>query len=216
MLGHRGVRLGITYPEITEMQARAILEAACDVTKEGGKAVPEIMIPLVGDVKELADQKAVIDRVAARVMTERGVTVKYLVGTMIEVPRGALMADEIARVAEFFSFGTNDLTQLTYGFSRDDIGKFLSAYQDRKILARDPFASLDTEGVGALVELGTKKGRATKPNLKIGICGEHGGDPASVHFFHKVGFDYVSCSPFRVPVARMAAAQAALLEKGGA
>ena len=216
MLGHRGVRLGITYPEITEMQARAILEAACDVTKEGGKAVPEIMIPLVGDVKELADQKAVVDRVAAQVMKERGVTVKYLVGTMIEVPRGALMADQIAREAEFFSFGTNDLTQLTYGFSRDDIGKFLGAYQERKILAKDPFASLDTEGVGALVEIGTKKGRATKPNLKIGICGEHGGDPASVHFFHKVGFDYVSCSPFRVPVARMAAAQAALQDKGKA
>jgi pyruvate,orthophosphate dikinase len=213
MLGHRGVRLGITYPEITEMQARAILEAAGQVIKEGGKAVPEIMIPLVGDVRELADQKAIVNRVAAEVMKERGVKVPYLVGTMIEVPRGAIMADEIAREAEFFSFGTNDLTQLTYGFSRDDIGKFLSAYQERKILARDPFASLDTAGVGALVELGTKKGRSTKPHLKVGICGEHGGDPSSIHFFHKVGFDYVSCSPFRVPVARLAAAQAALQQK---
>jgi len=213
MLGHRGVRLGITYPEITEMQARAIMEAACQLTKEGGKAVPEIMIPLVGDVLELADQKKIVVRVAEAVIKERGVKVKYLVGTMIEVPRGAIMADEIAREADFFSFGTNDLTQLTYGFSRDDIGKFLGAYQERKILGRDPFASLDTVGVGALVEMGTKKGRSTKPNLKIGICGEHGGDPASIHFFHKVGFDYVSCSPFRVPVARMAAAQAALLQK---
>ena len=181
--------------------------------KEGGKAVPEIMIPLVGDVRELADQKAIVNRVAAEVMKERGVKVPFLVGTMIEVPRGAIMADEIAREAEFFSFGTNDLTQLTYGFSRDDIGKFLSAYQERKILVRDPFASLDTAGVGALVEMGTKKGRSTKPHLKVGICGEHGGDPSSIHFFHKVGFDYVSCSPFRVPVARLAAAQAALQQK---
>jgi pyruvate,orthophosphate dikinase len=215
MLGHRGVRLGITYPEITEMQTRAIMEAACQLTQEGGKAVPEIMIPLVGDVLELADQKQIVVRVAEAVIKERGVKVKYLVGTMIEVPRGAIMADEIAREADFFSFGTNDLTQLTYGFSRDDIGKFLSAYQERRILGRDPFASLDTVGVGALVEMGTKKGRATKPDLKIGVCGEHGGDPPSIHFFHKVGLDYVSCSPFRVPVARMAAAQAALHEKAG-
>jgi pyruvate,orthophosphate dikinase len=215
MLGHRGVRLGITYPEITEMQARAILEAACQLTKEGGKAVPEIMIPLVGDVRELADQKTIVDRVAGEVMKEMGVKVKYLVGTMIEVPRGAIVADQIAREAEFFSFGTNDLTQLTYGFSRDDIGKFLGAYQERKILARDPFASIDTEGVGALVEMGTKKGRQTKPNLKVGVCGEHGGDAASVHFFHKAGLDYVSCSPFRVPVARLAAAQAALQTNAG-
>jgi pyruvate,orthophosphate dikinase len=215
MLGHRGVRLGITYPEITEMQARAIMEAACQVTKEGGKAVPEIMIPLVGDVMELADQKKIVVRVAEEVIKKTGVKVKYLVGTMIEVPRGAIMADEIAREADFFSFGTNDLTQLTYGFSRDDIGKFLSAYQERKILGRDPFASLDTAGVGALVEMGTKRGRMTKPDLKVGVCGEHGGDPSSVHFFHKVGFDYVSCSPYRVPVARMAAAQAALQQKAG-
>jgi pyruvate, orthophosphate dikinase len=210
MLGHRGVRLGITYPEITEMQARAIMEAACQITKEGGAVVPEIMIPLVGDVRELADQKAVVNRVAETVMKEQGVKVKYLVGTMIEVPRGAITADEIAREAEFFSFGTNDLTQLTYGFSRDDIGKFLGAYQDRRILEKDPFASLDTTGVGSLVAEGTRKGRATKPTLKVGVCGEHGGDPSSITFFDKTGLDYVSCSPYRVPVARLAAAQAAL------
>jgi pyruvate,orthophosphate dikinase len=213
MLGHRGVRLGITYPEITEMQARAIMEAACQLTKEGGKAVPEIMIPLVGDVRELTDQKAVVVRVAEDVQKKMGVKVKYLVGTMIEVPRGAITADEVAKEADFFSFGTNDLTQLTYGFSRDDIGKFLGAYQDRRILERDPFASLDTTGVGELVAEGTKKGRRTKPDLKVGVCGEHGGDPSSIHFFHKTGFDYVSCSPFRVPVARLAAAQAALQQK---
>jgi pyruvate,orthophosphate dikinase len=210
MLGHRGVRLGITYPEITEMQARAILEAACQLAKEGGKVVPEIMIPLVGDVRELADQKAVVTRVAAEVMKEQGVKVKYLVGTMIEVPRGALMAAEIAREADFFSFGTNDLTQLTYGFSRDDIGKFLGPYQDRRILERDPFASLDAAGVGQLVAMGTERGRQTRPTLKVGVCGEHGGDPSSITFFNQVGLDYVSCSPFRVPVARLAAAQAAL------
>ena len=213
MLGHRGVRLGITYPEITEMQTRAIMEAACQLAKEGGKVVPEIMIPLVGDVRELKDQKAVVTRVAEDVMKEQKIRVKYLVGTMIEVPRGAVTADEVAQEADFFSFGTNDLTQLTYGFSRDDIGKFLGAYQDRRILSRDPFASLDTVGVGQLVEMGTKKGRQTKPDLKVGVCGEHGGDPSSIHFFDKVGFDYVSCSPFRVPVARLAAAQAALKQK---
>jgi pyruvate,orthophosphate dikinase len=210
MLGHRGVRLGITYPEITEMQTRAILEAACQLAKEGIKTEPEIMIPLVGDVRELSDQKAIVLRVAAEVMKEYKVKVKFLVGTMIEVPRGAITADEIAKEADFFSFGTNDLTQLTYGFSRDDIGKFLPAYQERRILDRDPFASLDTVGVGALVEMGTVKGRQTKPTLKVGVCGEHGGDPASIAFFDKCGFDYVSCSPFRVPVARLAAAQAAL------
>jgi pyruvate,orthophosphate dikinase len=210
MLGHRGVRLGITYPEITEMQARAIMEAACQVAKDGDSVVPEIMIPLVGDVRELADQKAIVTRVAEDVMREQKVKVKYLVGTMIEVPRGAITADEVAREAEFFSFGTNDLTQLTYGFSRDDIGKFLGAYQDRRILEKDPFASLDTVGVGRLVEEGTRKGRATKPALKVGVCGEHGGDPSSIAFFEKTGLDYVSCSPYRVPVARLAAAQAAL------
>jgi pyruvate,orthophosphate dikinase len=213
MLGHRGVRLGITYPEITEMQTRAIMEAACQLTKEGGKVVPEIMIPLVGDVRELKDQKAVVVRVAGEVMKEQGVRVKYLVGTMIEVPRGAITAGEIAKEADFFSFGTNDLTQLTYGFSRDDIGKFLGAYRDRKILDRDPFASLDATGVGELVEMGTRRGRATRPDLKVGVCGEHGGDPSSIHFFHRAGLDYVSCSPFRVPVARLAAAQAALQQK---
>jgi pyruvate,orthophosphate dikinase len=215
MLGHRGVRLGITYPEITEMQTRAIIEAACQLAKEGIKVVPEIMIPLVGVVKELQNQKAVVERVAADVMKTQGVMIKYLVGTMIEVPRGAVTADEIAREAQFFSFGTNDLTQLTYGFSRDDIGKFLGAYQDKKILDKDPFATIDTVGVGQLVEIGVRKGRATRPDLKIGICGEHGGDPSSIHFFEKVGLDYVSCSPYRVPVARLAAAQAALQVKVG-
>jgi pyruvate, orthophosphate dikinase len=215
MLGHRGVRLGITYPEITEMQTRAILEAACALRKEGIKVVPEIMIPLVGLVKELRDQKTIVDRVAADVMQEQGVKITYLVGTMIEVPRGSVTADEIAVEAQFFSFGTNDLTQLTFGFSRDDAGKFLKIYQDKKILDRDPFASIDTVGVGALVRTGVQLGRKTRPDLKIGICGEHGGDPASVHFFESAGLDYVSCSPYRVPVARLAAAQAALAVKVG-
>jgi pyruvate,orthophosphate dikinase len=215
MLGHRGVRLGITYPEITEMQTRAIIEAACQLAKEGLKVIPEIMIPLVGHVKELRDQKAVVDRVAAEVMSEQRVKIAYLVGTMIEVPRGAITADEIAQEAQFFSFGTNDLTQLTFGFSRDDIGKFLGAYQDRKILERDPFASIDTVGVGELVLMGVRKGRAARPSLKVGICGEHGGDPSSIHFFEQAGLDYVSASPYRIPVARLAAAQAALQVKVG-
>jgi pyruvate,orthophosphate dikinase len=215
MLGHRGVRLGITYPEITEMQARAIMEAACRVNKEGLKVVPEIMIPLVGLVKELRDQKAIVDRVAAEVMKEQGIRIRYLVGTMIEVPRGAVTADEVAREAQFFSFGTNDLTQMTFGFSRDDVGKFLRVYQDRKILDKDPFATFDAEGTGQLVAMGVEKGRASRPDLKIGICGEHGGDPASIHFFHKVGLDYVSASPYRIPVARLAAAQAALSVRVG-
>ena len=215
MLGHRGVRLGITYPEITEMQTRAIIEAACQLHKEGMKVVPEIMIPLVGDVRELRDQKAVVDRVAAEVMKEQGIKIKYLVGTMIEVPRGALVADEIAQEAEFFSFGTNDLTQMAFGFSRDDVGKFLRVYQDKKILEKDPFQTFDAHGTGQLVAMGVQKGRKTRPDLKVGICGEHGGDAASVHFFHKVGLDYVSCSPYRVPVARLAAAQAALSVKVG-
>jgi pyruvate,orthophosphate dikinase len=215
MLGHRGVRLGITYPEITEMQARAILEAAAQLNKEGLKVVPEIMIPLVGLVKELRDQKAIVDRVAAEVMKAQGVRFKYLVGTMIEVPRGAITADEIAAEAQFFSFGTNDLTQLTFGFSRDDVGKFLRVYQERKILDKDPFATFDAAGTGQLVAMGVQRGRATRPDLKVGICGEHGGDPASVHFFHGAGLDYVSASPYRVPVARLAAAQAALQVKVG-
>jgi pyruvate,orthophosphate dikinase len=215
MLGHRGVRLGITFPEITEMQSRAIIEAACQLAREGHKVVPEIMIPLVGDLKELQDQKVIVDRVAAETMKAQGVKVPYLVGTMIEVPRGALMANEIARDAEFFSFGTNDLTQLTYGFSRDDIGKFLRAYQEKKILERDPFASMDADGVGDLVRIAVERGRQTRADIKLGVCGEHGGDPASIHFFDKVGLNYVSASPYRVPVARLAAAQAALSVRVG-
>jgi pyruvate,orthophosphate dikinase len=215
MLGHRGVRLGITYPEITEMQTRAIIEAACLLHKEGLKVVPEIMIPLVGHVNELKDQKAIVDRVAAETMKAQGVKVAYLVGTMIEVPRGAMTADQIATEAQFFSFGTNDLTQLTFGFSRDDVGKFLRAYQEKKILEKDPFASIDTQGVGAVVKIGVDLGRKARRDLKLGICGEHGGDPSSIHFFEQVGLDYVSASPYRVPVARLAAAQAALSVKVG-
>jgi pyruvate,orthophosphate dikinase len=215
MLGHRGVRLGITYPEITEMQTRAILEAACRLNREGLKIVPEIMIPLVGHVKELRDQKAVVDRVARETMAREGIRIRYLVGTMIEVPRGAMTADQVARSAEFFSFGTNDLTQLTFGFSRDDIGKFLRIYQEKKILEKDPFATIDAEGVGAVVRTGVELGRKARPDLKIGVCGEHGGDPASIHFFEQVGLDYVSASPYRVPVARLAAAQAGLAVRVG-
>ena len=213
MMGHRGVRLAISYPEITEMQARAILEAACRLAQEGVKVVPEIMIPLVGHVGEFRAQKAVIDRVAAETISTAGVKVKYLVGTMIEVPRGVLVADAIAAEADFFSFGTNDLTQMTFGFSRDDVGKFLGAYREHGILNRDPFESIDTEGVGELVRIGVEKGRAARPRLKLGICGEHGGDPASIRFFDDVGLDYVSASPFRVPTARLAAAQAALAKR---
>ena len=215
MLGHRGVRLGITYPEITEMQTRAIIEAACQLKKEGLKVVPEIMIPLVGLVKELRDQKEIVDRVAQEVMREQGIRIKYLVGTMIEVPRGALTADEIAAEAQFFSFGTNDLTQMAFGFSRDDVGKFLRVYQDKKILEKDPFATIDIQGVGGLVRMGVERGRKARPDLKVGICGEHGGDPASVHFFESVKLDYVSASPYRIPVARLAAAQAAMSVKVG-
>jgi pyruvate,orthophosphate dikinase len=210
MLGHRGCRLGITYPEITEMQARAIMEAACQLTKEGVKVYPEIMIPLVGTKNELTNQKTVVVRVAEEVQKETGVKVDYMVGTMIEIPRAALTADQIAEEADFFSFGTNDLTQLTFGYSRDDAGKFLAEYYDRGILEDDPFQSLDQTGVGQLVEIGITKGRSTKPNLKVGICGEHGGDPKSVGFCHRVGMNYVSCSPYRVPIARLAAAQEAI------
>ena len=216
MLGHRGCRLGITYPEVTEMQARAIFEAACDVTKSGVKAFPEIMIPLVGHVEELRHQAALVRRVAEEVMAKQGVKVEYLVGTMIEVPRAAVTSDRIAEEAEFFSFGTNDLTQLAFGFSRDDAGKFLPEYLERKILPTDPFVSIDVEGVGALVEMSVERGRRTRPRLKVGICGEHGGDPASVEFCHRAGLDYVSCSPFRVPIARLAAAQAVLRGKTAA
>ena len=215
MLGHRGCRLGITYPEITEMQTRAIMEAACQLNKEGLKVVPEIMIPLVGFVKEFRDQQLIAERVCQQVMKEQGIKIKYLIGTMIEVPRGAVTADEIATEAQFFSFGTNDLTQMTCGFSRDDIGKFLKIYQEKRILDADPFASIDTVGVGKLVDMACKLGRKARPDLKLGVCGEHGGDPASIHFFQKVGLNYVSCSPFRVPVARLAAAHAALSVKVG-
>ncbi|MGI6036690.1 MAG: pyruvate, phosphate dikinase [Limnochordia bacterium] len=208
MLGHRGCRLGITYPEIYEMQARAIFEAAVQLTKEGVKVYPEVMIPLVGTKRELAILREKVVAVAEKVMEEAGVKVDYLVGTMIEVPRAALVADKIAEVADFFSFGTNDMTQMTFGFSRDDAGTFLDDYISQGILEKDPFQTLDQAGVGALVEVGVQKGRQTKSDLKIGICGEHGGDPASVEFCHKVGMDYVSCSPFRVPIARLAAAQA--------
>ena len=213
MLGHRGCRLGIVYPEITAMQARAILEAACEVKKEGLDVDPEIMIPLVGHEGELKNQKQVVDEVAQRVMKDYGVKVQYRVGTMIEVPRGALTADRIAEVAEFFSFGTNDLTQTVYGISRDDAGKFLFDYIDAKIWEHDPFERLDQVGVGLLMEIAVQKGRSTRPDLKIGICGEHGGEPTSVEFCHRLGLDYVSCSPYRVPVARLAAAQAAIRER---
>jgi pyruvate, orthophosphate dikinase len=215
MLGHRGVRLGITYPEITEMQTRAIIQAACQLAKEGQRVLPEIMIPLVGHVKELRDQKAIVERVAAETMKAEGIKIKYLVGTMIEVPRGAITADKIAAEAQFFSFGTNDLTQMVFGFSRDDAGKFLKIYQEKKILELDPFATIDTEGVGEMVRLGVELGRKTRRDLKIGVCGEHGGDPGSIHFFEKVGLDYVSASPYRIPVARLAAAQAALSVRVG-
>jgi len=216
MLGFRGCRLGIVFPEITEMQARAIFEAACEVKAAGGPVNPEVMIPLVGTVKELRLQAAVVRRVAAEVMKERGVKFPYLVGTMIEVPRAALTAAEIAQEAEFFSFGTNDLTQTAIGLSRDDSGRFLEPYLRQEIYGADPFQSLDTKGVGQLVTMATNSGRSVKPNLKVGICGEHGGDPASVEFFHGAGLDYVSCSPFRLPIARVAAAQAALKERAKA
>jgi len=213
MLGHRGCRLGIAYPGITRMQARAIIEAACIVKAEGVDVHPEIMIPLVGGKAETADQESKIREVAEQVFAERGVRVDYLVGTMIEVPRAALVADKIAEVAEFFSFGTNDLTQMGMGVSRDDAGKFLPVYLSKDIWPGDPFETLDQDGVGQLVEIGVGKGRSTRPDLKVGICGEQGGDPATVKFCHRVGMNYVSCSPFRLPVARLAAAQAALEEK---
>ncbi|MFA5073096.1 MAG: pyruvate, phosphate dikinase [Nitrospirota bacterium] len=214
MLGHRGCRLGIVYPEITRMQTRAILEAACDLIKAGKKVMPEIMVPLVGLKKELQNQKEVIKATADEVIKKKGVQCEYFIGTMIELPRAALIADEIAKEAEFFSFGTNDLTQTTFGFSRDDSGKFVTYYAENNILEKDPFQTLDQEGVGQLVEMGITKGRSTRQNLKVGICGEHGGDPASVEFCYKKGMNYVSCSPYRVPIARLAAAHAKLKEKG--
>ena len=210
MLGHRGCRLGIAYPEITEMQARAILEASAELTKSGVSVLPEIMIPLVGTVTEYIDQEKVIREVAKDVMKEHELELKFMVGTMIELPRACLTADEIATHAEFFSFGTNDLTQTTFGFSRDDIGSFLPDYLDRSILPEDPFQSLDVNGVGKLVSMAVKLGRDVNEKIKIGICGEHGGDPASIHFCKENGLDYVSCSPFRVPIARLSAAQAEL------
>jgi pyruvate, orthophosphate dikinase len=213
MLGHRGCRLGITYPEITEMQARAIFEAAVDVSKKGVKVIPEVMIPLTATVREMENQAAIVHRVAEEVFKEKGHKVEYLVGTMIELPRAALVAGEIAKEAQFFSFGTNDLTQTTFGFSRDDVNKILPTYIKEGILKQDPFAVLDRDGVGELVKVGTERGRKTRPELKIGICGEHGGEPASVEFCHQVGMTYVSCSPFRVLTARLAAAQAAAADQ---
>ncbi|HVO18802.1 MAG TPA: pyruvate, phosphate dikinase [Anaeromyxobacter sp.] len=213
MLGHRGCRLGIAYPEITEMQARAIYEAAADVIEKGGKAEPEVMIPLVGSKKELDDQAAIVKRVAAEVIESRKVKMKVVVGTMIEIPRGALQAGEIAKTAEFFSFGTNDLTQTTFGLSRDDVGAVLRYYLEKDIYPVDPFVSIDRDGVGELMKIAAERGRATRPGMKLGICGEHGGDPSSVEFCDEIGLDYVSCSPYRLPIARLAAAQAVLKVK---
>jgi len=213
MMGHRGCRLAVSYPEIAEMQTRAVIEAAINVRKEGMEIIPEIMIPLVGDVKELKFVKEVVVKTADAIIKEAGIDLEYKVGTMIEIPRAAITADEIAKEAEFFSFGTNDLTQMTFGFSRDDAAKFLENYYAKKIYESDPFQKLDQEGVGKLVEMAAKLGRQTRPDLKLGICGEHGGDPSSVEFCHRVGLDYVSCSPFRVPIARLAAAQAAVKYK---
>jgi pyruvate,orthophosphate dikinase len=210
MLGHRGCRLGITYPEITEMQARAVFEAACDLAAEGKQVFPEIMIPLVGIKKELDLQADLVRKTASAVFAEKGRKLSYTVGTMIEVPRAAMTAGEIAQTAEFFSFGTNDLTQTTFGLSRDDVPRVLAAYLQHDIYSVDPFVSIDRKGVGSLMKIAVAAGRAQKPKLKIGICGEHGGDPSSVEFCHDLGLDYVSCSPYRLPIARLAAAQAAL------
>jgi len=213
MLGHRGCRLGIVHPEITEMQCRAIFEAACNVQQAGTKVHPEIMIPLVGFETELKAQAKIVRETAEKVFAEKGCKVEYLVGTMVELPRACASADQIAKEAEVFSFGTNDLTQTTLGMSRDDYGAFIAHYLDNDIVPKDPFQSIDIGGVGELMKMGVQKGRSTKSKLKLGICGEHGGDPDSVHFCHKIGLNYVSCSPFRVPIARLAAAQAALLDK---
>jgi pyruvate,orthophosphate dikinase len=210
MLGHRGCRLAVTYPEIAAMQTKAIIEAAVNVSKKGLTVIPEIMVPLVGEAKELKYVKDVIINTADETLKELGAEIKYLVGTMIEVPRAAVTADEIAQQAEFFSFGTNDMTQMTYGFSRDDASKFLEHYYSKKIFESDPFARLDVIGVGKLVEMAVQLGKKTRPNIKLGICGEHGGDPSSIEFCHKIGLNYVSCSPYRVPIARLAAAQAAI------
>ena len=214
MMGHRGCRLSVSYPEIAEMQTRAVIEAAINVNKSKGlNVVPEIMIPLVGEIKELKYVKDVVVKTAEKVMEEKGVKLEYMVGTMIEIPRAALTADEIAKEAEFFSFGTNDLTQMTFGFSRDDASRFLADYYDKQIYESDPFARIDETGVGQLVQIAVERGKKTRPDIKLGICGEHGGDPSSIEFCHNVGLNYVSCSPFRVPVARLAAAQAQVKNK---
>jgi len=212
MLGHRGCRLGNTYPEISEMQARAIIEAAVNLKKKGINAIPEIMIPLTGTYDEMKLQEDIVRETAEKVFAENGLKVPYLVGTMIEIPRATLVADKIAQSAEFFSFGTNDLTQMTFGFSRDDAGSFLPIYIEKGLLKHDPFQILDQEGVGELIKIAIERGRKGRPGIKIGICGEHGGEPSSVEFCHRVGMDYVSCSPFRVPIARLAAAQAVVRE----
>jgi pyruvate,orthophosphate dikinase len=211
MLGHRGCRLGITFPEIYEMQVQAIFEAACELKKEKYRVIPEIMIPLVAHVREFEMMKELVDRIGKEVMDGYKIKVDYRVGTMIELPRAALVADQIAKTAEFFSFGTNDLTQTTFGLSRDDAGKFLPVYIEKNILPQDPFVSIDQDGVGALIRLGVEKGKSARKDLKTGICGEHGGEPLSVEFCHKIGLHYVSCSPYRVPIARLAAARAAIL-----
>jgi pyruvate,orthophosphate dikinase len=213
MLGHRGCRLGVTYPEIYEMQVQAIMEAACELTRDKVKVIPEIMIPVVGHVKELEMMRDMAVRVCEEVKKQYGVKVAYTVGTMIELPRACVTSDEIATVSDFYSFGTNDLTQTTYGFSRDDVGKFLPFYVEKGILKEDPFISIDLEGVGLLMKMAVEKGKKVKKDLKMGICGEHGGEPRSVMFCHEIGLDYVSCSPYRVPIARFAAAQAALKGK---
>ena len=214
MMGHRGCRLSVTYPEIAEMQTRAVLQAALKVRKETGMAVvPEIMIPLVGSKKELKYVKDIVMETAEKIFAEQGEKIDFLVGTMIEIPRACVTADEIAEEAEFFSFGTNDLTQMGFGFSRDDAGKFLDSYYTSKILESDPFARLDVDGIGKLVETAVTLGKKGRPNIKLGICGEHGGDPSTIEFCHKVGLNYVSCSPYRVPIARLAAAHAAIKEK---
>ena len=213
MMGHRGCRLAVTYPEIAKMQTRAVIEAAINVHKEGLNVIPEIMIPLTCELKEFKFVKNIVVETINKVFEEQNYTLEYKIGTMIEIPRAAITADKIAEEAEFFSFGTNDLTQMTYGFSRDDAGKFLSHYYDNQIFESDPFARVDQEGVGALVQMAAEKGKATRPDIKLGICGEHGGDPSSVEFCHKTGLTYVSCSPFRVPIARLAAAQAAINNK---
>ncbi|MBV9124787.1 MAG: pyruvate, phosphate dikinase, partial [Planctomycetes bacterium] len=210
MLGFRGCRLGIVYPEITAMQCRAIFEAACNVHQAGVKVEPEVMIPLVGFLPELKTQARIVHETAQKVFAEKGVQIKYMVGTMIELPRACAVADQIAKEAQFFSFGTNDLTQTTLGMSRDDYGSFIRYYLEHDLVPKDPFQSIDVDGVGGLMRVGVEKGRSTRLDLKVGICGEHGGDPDTVKFCHKIGLNYVSCSPFRVPIARLAAAQAAL------